>query len=510
MHVGDQKSSREYIRKIGKLLEGQPDVFLVGGSVRDLLLQRRLHDFDLVLSGDVRAAARRVANAVGGAFYMLDEDRNTARVIDRNAPGGPVVLDFAHYRSSDLEGDLRARDFTINAMALELGKDEQLIDPLRGAEDARAGVLRACSTGAMESDPVRVLRGIRLAVMLGFRIEPDTFQQIRSAVGLLPRVTWERKRDELFRMLEGKKPGTSLRLLDRIGALDHLLPEFTATKGVAQSAPHILPVFEHTLLMADMLEDLLHLLVGEYQPESSSNLMLGIATVRLGRFRTQLAQHFARSLNPNRSLRGLLFLAALYHDAGKAATRTVEDSGRIRFIGHEETSADMAAKRGRTLVLSQVEINRLKTIIQQHMRIHNLANNPNLPSRRAVYRYFRSTKEAGVDICLLSLADLLATYGTTLPVEIWQREVDICRILLESWWEQPEVVISPPKLISGSEIVKLFHVKPGPIIGRLLDSLQEAQAMGTITNREEALDYARQWLQRRQTAAVQGEAGKDG
>jgi poly(A) polymerase len=170
----------------------------------------------------------------------------------------------------------------------------------------------------------------------------------------------------------------------------------------------------------------------------------------------------------------------------------------------------MAASRGRVLVLSQAEINRLKAVVANHMRVHNLASNPNLPSRRAVYRFFRSLGPAGVDVCLLSLADVMATYGPTLPVEIWQREVDICRILLESWWEKPAEVISPPKLVSGSEIVKQFRLKSGPIIGHLLEAIQEAQAMGDISSRQDALDYAERWLQRKHPSALQGENEKDG
>jgi tRNA nucleotidyltransferase/poly(A) polymerase len=510
MIAGVQNASTEYIDKIRRLLDGQPDVYLVGGSVRDLLLQKKFHDMDLVMGSDVRPVARRIANAVGGAFYMLDEERNTARVIDRHASGGPVVLDFAQYRTDDLESDLWGRDFTVNAIALEMNENQHIIDPTGGAADLRAGILRACSPTSIENDPIRVLRGVRQAVMLSFRIEPGTFQQIRSAVPLLARVTSERKRDEIFRMLEGKKTSTCLRILDQISALETVLPELSATKHVTQSPPHTLPVFEHTLLVIDKLEELLSALVGEYDPESRGNLMVGIASQRLGRYRTQLAEHYARSLNPNRSMPGLLFLAALYHDAGKAVTRTVEENGRIRFLGHEDASTDMAANRGRALVLSQAEITRLKTIVMHHMRIHHLASNPNLPSRRAIYRFFRSSGEAGVDICLLTLADLMGTYGMTLPVETWQREVDICRMMLESWWEKPDEIISPTKFVSGAEIVKTFGLKPGPLIGHLLEAIQEAQAMGDITSRQEALDYARRWLERKHPAVLQGEDGKDG
>jgi len=510
MVAGIPIESHGYIQKIAKLLEGQPEVYLVGGSVRDLLLQRPIHDLDLVLSGDVRAVARRIANAVGGAFYMLDETRNTARVIDRRADGEPVMLDFAQFRADDLIGDLKGRDFTINAMALELKPGARLIDPTGGASDLRANVLRACSSDAMKSDPVRVLRGVRLALMLGFQIEPDTFRLIRSAVPLLPQVTWERKRDELFRMLEGRKVSSSLRILDHIGALAHLLPEFTDTRDISQSPPHTLPVFDHTLLMLNHLEDIFEVLVGAHDPEAGSNLILGIATVKLGRFRIKLEEHFSQALNPNRSLRALLFLAALYHDVGKAATQRVEENGRIRFFGHEALSAELVAGRGRSLVLSQVEIHRLKTVVANHMRVHHLANNPRLPSQRAIYRYFRALGPAGVDVCLLSLADVLATHGVSIPVEVWQREVDICRILLESWWEKPDEIVSPPKLISGSDVIDAFRGVPGPVIGRLLEAVQEAQVMGSIQTRQDALTYAETWLRRKYPAALHGENEEDG
>jgi poly(A) polymerase len=269
MIAGVQNASTEYIDKIRRLLDGQPDVYLVGGSVRDLMLQKKFHDMDLVMGGDVRPVARRIANAVGGAFYMLDEERNTARVIDRHASGGPVVLDFAQYRTHDLESDLWERDFTVNAIALEMNENQHIIDPTGGAADIRAGILRACSPTSIENDPIRVLRGVRQAVMLSFRIEPGTFQQIRSAVPLLARVTSERKRDEIFRMLEGKKTSTCLRILDQISALETVLPELSETKHVTQSAPHTLPVFDHTLLVIDKLEELLSALVGDYDPETS-------------------------------------------------------------------------------------------------------------------------------------------------------------------------------------------------------------------------------------------------
>jgi len=141
--------------------------------------------------------------------------------------------------------------------------------------------------------------------------------------------------------------------------------------------------------------------------------------------------------------------------------------------------------------LSNLEIERLGCIVRHHMRPLWLAQAPGLPSRRAVYRFFRDTGAAGVDICLLSLADTLATYRTALPQETWLRQVEVVRSLLEAWWEKREKEIAPPALVNGNDLQSLFQLAPGPLIGQLLEAVREAQAAGELKNQEEALDFVR-------------------
>lgn len=473
---------------INQLISTDEAVFLVGGAVRDILLNRPVHDVDFVLPGDVRKIARKVANAIGGAFFMLDGERNTARVIHTREDGSRLVIDFAALRAADLEGDLRARDFTINAIAMEANTPHRMIDPLGGAADLRQKRLRACSGSAFRADPVRVLRGVRLAVELKFSLEPQTLQDMRLAVPLLARTSPERQRDEFCRMLDGQGVASALRMLDQLGALEIFLPELGPLKAVRPSPPHLLDGWEHTLATVQALERLLGVLVGEYLPDSADSLVLGMASMRLGRFRRALAQHFEQPLNVNRTLRSLLFMAALYHDVGKAETQQERPDGAVHFIGHEDFSANAAAARAQHLAFSQVEIQRLDTIVRHHMRIHHLANavEPQ-PTRRAIYRFFRDTGVAGVEICLLSLADLWATYGVTLPPEVWEKELDICRSLLESWWERPQETVNPPVLLTGDDLMRQFALAPGPVIGELLQRVREAQACGEIATQEEAL-----------------------
>lgn len=490
------------LEQIRAVLPEDLPVYLVGGAVRDALLNRPTHDLDFVLAGDGLQIARRVANALQVPFFPLDEERGTGRVVlprPDSLPGEQrYMLDFATFRGPDLEGDLRARDFTINAMAVDVRAPHQLLDPLGGAADLLAKRLRACSPQALEDDPLRILRAIRLATTFNLQILPETRRWMRAAIPQLNRVSPERQRDELLRILGGKQVATALRALDVLGVLAYLLPEIPPLKGVTQSPPHVEDVWHHTLQTIQHLESVLER-VGAlaHDPDAAGSLVVSLMTLRLGRYRQQIHAHLKTELIPDRPWRALLFLAALYHDTGKPETRTEDDDGRIRFFGHEQAGATLLAQRAQALHLSTPEMTRLKNIVRHHMRPHLLAQTDKLPTRRAVYRFFRDTHEAGVDICLLNLADVLATYGPTLPQDSWRAYLDVNRELLEAWWDKQEEHVRPPALLNGHDLIGLFKLKPGPKIGELLELVREAHAIGEISTRKEAIKLVEDSLARK-------------
>ena len=486
----------ELLEQIRQHLQAGQQAYLVGGAVRDLLFQRRVHDMDFAISGDVRRLARKTANTLGGAFYVMDATRETMRVILTSPNHERMFLDFSALRGDDLHQDLLARDFTINAIAIDLNAGNEIVDPLGGAKDLREHLLRTCAQDSFQNDPVRVLRAIRLSLEFELHLLPETTQQARQASGELGRVSVERQRDELFRILDGRHPESAMRLMQALGVLEFVLPELMPMQGVQQSKPHTLDVWEHTLKVLGWLERLSGVLVGEFAENSASDLAVGLAVLRLGRYREQLGEHFNMQLIPDRGNRSLLMLAALFHDAGKPAARSVERDGRIRFLGHEKHSAALVEAFGARFALSSTEIERLSKIILGHMRVHQLSDGRQNISRKAIYRFFRDADVAGVDICLLSLADMLATYGVTLDADLWQRELDTCRTLLEAWWEKPEEIVRPPRLVNGNEIMVHFDMSAGPQVGKLLEAIREAQAMGLIVDREAALDFAKKWLMR--------------
>ncbi len=481
-----------YFELIRKTLPSDMSVYLVGGAVRDALLEYPVNDLDFVVPKDALKVSRLVADALNSPFYPLDEGRETGRVILTQPRGERILIDFSIFQGVDLESDLRARDFTVNAIAVDINHPDQLLDPLGGAADLKAKILRACSTDAFLLDPLRVIRGIRFAAALNFRIFPQTRQLMGKAIPTLSKVSGERKRDELFRILEGSQPAKAMRALDILGVFPFVLPELSGLKNIKQSPPHIFDVWNHTLEVVQKLETIFKVLAPVHDPDISSTLHMSMLAFRLGRYRDQIKSHFNARLNSDRSPRALLFMAALYHDVGKPQTQSVDENGRIRFIDHERVGAEAAKKRARALHLSNSETNRLNLVIRNHLRPISLAQSGKSPSRRAIFHYFRDCGEAGVDICLLSLADILATYGATLPQETWSRQVDLVRDLLESYWERTTELISPAILLTGDDLINELHIKPGPTIGNLLESIREAQAAGEVHTRQDAIILAQQ------------------
>jgi tRNA nucleotidyltransferase/poly(A) polymerase len=480
------------------LLPADLPVYLVGGAVRDAVLGRETHDLDFATPPGALKLARKLAEKLPGDFFPLDEQNDTARIVLQNPDGSRDFLDFAGFRGDSLEADLRGRDFTINAVAMDLHTGH-ILDPLGGVSDIRAKRIRACAETALSDDPARILRAVRQAAAFGFSIDPETRKLMKAAVPLLGNISPERQRDELFKMLAGPKPDASIRALELLGVLPVLLPELPALKGVEQSAPHVHDVWTHTLAVLRHLEGILAALAPDYdESKGNADLFNGLLVLRLGRYRQQIGAHLGATLNPDRSARALLFFGALYHDVNKPQTRSTEPNGRIRFLGHDEQGALTAVKRGMALHLSNDELDRLKLLVRHHMRVHfhtnRKAEKATDPTRKAIYRFFRETGEAGVSLILLALADVRATYDHTLTQEYWTANLDVARILLEAYYEKAEQIIHPPQLLNGHDLINDLKMKPGPEIGKLLEAIRETQAGGALATREEALAFARGWL----------------
>jgi poly(A) polymerase len=478
------------------LLDSLPthqEIYLVGGAVRDYFLRRETHDLDFVVPKDGIKTAKKVANALNGSFFPLDIQTDVGRVILTNADNSRDVLDFSSYRDKDLRADLSARDFSINALAINL-RTHQLEDPVGGLADLKARCIQVCSKDSIIDDPVRVIRAVRFAANFGFSIENETRQLIKESVGLLPNISPERIRDELFKLLDAPRPSSAIRALDALGALQHILPEVLELKGIEQPAPHVHDVWGHTLRAVDYMGSLFDVLALNLNSDSANDLMTGLLMMKLSRFHLYLQKHFETPSEDQRTLRSLLFFSVLYHDIAKPKKSAIEN-GRIIFHGHDDEGSHIVVKRAKKLRLSNTEMDRLKVIVKNHMRliyhIRRLEKEGKLPTRRAIYRFFRDTGDAGVDLCLLALADQRATYDHEITQQAWMACLDVVSVFLENWWEKREETISPPALVNGDDLMAAMNIKPGPAVGKMLEAIREAQAMGVVNNREEALSLAK-------------------
>ncbi len=491
-------ASQGAIRRVAELLgHWEPSAFLVGGSVRDFLLGRAVHDIDIIVPRDGLTLGKRLADALGGAFYPLDEERDVARVLF-SWNGDSFSADVSAFRGPDLDADLRARDFTINAMAMPLGdlRREAIVDPTGGLDDLAAGILRPVSDAAFRDDPVRLLRAIRFMRELALRPSPGLEQAIMADSALLAHAVAERIRDELTRMAALPAFGACLRDMDRLGLLGVVLPELAALRGMAQPPPHVWDGLEHSIRTVEAAEALAEALI-----HGAATAPWDEFTASLGPLRQHVAEYLAFNVAAGESRLILLKLAAALHDVGKPATRT-EQRGRVRFFGHPQAGAEMAASRLKWLRYSAAAVALVSGVIGEHMWLLSLVRTRTV-SNRALYRFHRALGDGAVAAALLFLADMAATQ----PVERdpnWPAALAIVRRVLQACLCEPHVV-SPRPVVSGRDLMDALNLSEGPMIGALLDAIREAQAEGKVTTREEALALAARVIRKGQGARRHGD-----
>jgi putative nucleotidyltransferase with HDIG domain len=487
----------------GLLAERSFEGYLVGGFVRDLLTGRDTRDLDVAVAGDAVAVARELADRLGGAFVLLDEERRTARVVLRDREGR-FYVDFATLRDGSLEKDLAARDFTINAMAIdvaEVGTDRAVVDLFGGRKDLEDGTVRAVSDSVFQDDAIRLLRGIRIAAELEMEVEEGTEALMRRDAHLVTAVSAERVRDELCKILAVAGAEEHLRYMDRLGLLAHLVPELEPLRGLEQPPPHYQDVFGHSLAAVEGLDRVVGAMRRLAHGEELSiaegwGVEAGTQDVlraELGPFSKRLLVHLGEELVEERSRSVLLKLAALLHDLGKASTGKVDEEGRIRFFGHAREGSALAARCLRRLRFGGREVRLVRTVIRNHMRPLHLAKEERV-SRRAIHRFFRDSQGAGVDVLLLALGDNLALVHHGANVEQWKGICEVAGVLLRAYYEQHDEVIEPRPLLRGSDLLERLGMEPGPSVGRILRALSEAQAAGQVTTTEEALELAESLL----------------
>ncbi len=427
-------------------------VYVVGGTVRDILLGRPSCDLDLATECGAMSLARRLADALGGAYVPLDAERDVARVV---LSGGEEqrYVDVAALRAQGIEADLRARDLTINAMAWPLTPSGPgpLLDPLGGREDLRAHVLRAASPQAFGDDPLRILRVARIRGALGFRVEEQTEALMHAAAPGLRRISPERLRDELLHILALDDAADALAYALGFGVGPYLAPgdgggTLPALAALARWESWFGPLYDAESPVA-MPPDV-HQAVAPYAHE--------------------LAAYWREELVGGRPRWWLSKLAAWW-------------------VADQDASA-RASGFGMGLQLGTKELRHLEGAVRAAQeRWPRLAELPSRPL--ALYRYYRQAGAAGVDGALLSLVQPAA------PAERTSRSQAVAQ-QLEAWFARYDQAVDPPPLLTGHEIMAALGLRPGPAVGEQVEQLREAQVQGLASTPQEALAYLHRLAQR--------------
>jgi poly(A) polymerase len=478
--------------------EHQQEAYLVGGSVRAILLGEVCVDWDVVTDGDAPGLARRLADRLGGYYAYLHD--KASRVVVKGEEQ-ETVFDVAPLKGGSIEEDLRQRDFTVNAMAVRLeevgrwfetGNDGwqvmplHLIDPLNGAADVAGRCLRAVDDGVFQRDPLRMLRAVRLRMRYGLHVDGWTEGLMRRDAGLLRLVAAQRVHDELYAILEPDGATEQLRYMDALGLLMVLMPEFARARGMRQPEPHFWDVLEHSMESVGALERLARML-----QEGKYNVRSDLAEIRilLQEAQEQGVFRFGDLTAPR------MKLAALLHDIGKTVTYAVDEDGSVHFYHHQQAGVQLVRKVMTRLGASTQDRRLVELVTAHHMRPGQLAQVDDV-TPRAIRRYFVDLGPIGIAVALFSLADHLATLGPQPLTESWEQHVAFVRLLLTRYMRERESIL-PPRLVSAEELMRRLKLKPGPLVGQLLEQLTEAQAEWVVRSKEEAFWWAEEWLHER-------------
>ncbi len=412
------------------------ELYLVGGSVRDALLHRPTHDLDLATDAHPPVIKRLLAQARPDSRYDVGEKFGTI-----GATFGEWVVEVTTYRSEEyafasrkpavtfgtsLEEDLSRRDFTINAIAQEPATGGML-DPFHGLQDLQRGLIRAVGDPAerFREDPLRMLRAVRFAAELGFRIDPTTRAALELQAGALEHVSTERIAAEMTRLLVADQPALGLEALCDTGLAAYVMPELLPLRSTGQDGRHK-DVFGHTLKVVE-----------------------------------------------NVPATPILRWAALLHDIGKPRTKTIQD-GKVHFFRHEMVGARMARKILRRLRFDRDSSERIQRLVAEHLR-------PNLYTPEwtdgAVRRFLRETEGITDDLFALSRADITSYRRSR--VEAGVARVNHLEARCRELQAQEDVAkLQSP--LDGNDLMTMFDRGPGPWIKPIKDYLLELVIDGEL------------------------------
>lgn len=434
--------------------------YLVGGSIRDLFTKNCVFcDRDISIKG-AENFARKIANKWDGTFIELDSENKIYRVV---LPDKINFLDISELQGNTIEEDLKRRDFTINAIAYDLTNDK-FVDVTGGLKDLKNKVLRHIDDKNFEDDQLRILRAFRFYAVTGFKMTIELENALKKYLPLALNPAKERINYEIMKLFGGDFTSCALLKMDEFGLLEKIFPCVTEMKKVPPNTHHHLDLFHHVVETVRQIEILYNKISG-FEKEHLDAIDFG---------------GFPRINH--------LKLAGFLHDIGKFSTWTIEESGRHRFIKHDDVGSKMVVPLLRDLKFSKKQIEYISCMIKNHIYPSNVIVAPSL-NDKVMMRYVRKMGDNVVDNIILAKADRLSARGVDITEEIVNTNISGLDKLLDFYLSKKDSLAPLPKLIDGREIMQLLNIKPSPKLGEIINAINEAQLNGDITTHEEAVNY---------------------
>jgi putative nucleotidyltransferase with HDIG domain len=454
------------LQVIKSIIPRQKGTFIVGGSVRDLLLGRVPADYDIACTGNPEKFAKKILAQSGGHFVRLGKsDQMIFRVISDG-----MIFDITPLNGASIEEDLKKRDFTVNAVAYDLCS-EKIIDCLGGLKDLADKKVRMVSKKIFDKDPVRLIRAYRIAACLNFEIESETAELTAFYSKLLHNIAGERIRAELLTMLDVSSSYPYLNQMANNGILDAVFPGFGCLKGCFQNDQHQFDVFEHTMRAFGHLETLLNK-PEDILPDISFSICRYIENTRPA----------------------LIKCAILMHDIGKPLVKTFDSDGKRRFYGHAKKSAQMAQTIGQRLKFSNREQKFIHCIVRHHMIPLSLftAIEKKQSIEKGIVRFFKKSSDHTPAVLLASLADTKAKQHEMTSKN--NNFVTFIHKLMYEYFMSYQDLIDKPPLITGHDLIHVFGLTPSPLFKKILDLVDDAKLIQAVKNRSEALELVKDYL----------------
>ena len=410
-------------------------VWLVGGFIRDLFFNEISDDRDIVCIGSSCDLAKQIAHKLNGTFVELDCENEIYRVVLEDKK---TYFDVSRALNDDIMLDANRRDFNINSIFFDFNSKE-FFDPRNGIGDLEDKIIRTCDLKNIEDDPLRMLRAFRFQSLFGYEIENELLEFIKSNYKSIQKSAKERVNVELLKLFGGKFAKQALINMDKTGLLEEILPFVTQIKKIPKNTHHHLDLFHHCLETMDK--------------------------IRLDK--------------------PILKLAAFCHDIGKPSTHKIEESGRHRFIGHDEVGSKLVIPILNDLKFSKKQVEYVSNMVKYHIYPSALMCDSNV-NDKAKIRFIRKLEPNVEDIIELARADRLSARGPMVSDEMVEDNLAKLRELMEFYEEIKPKLKELPKLLDGKEIMKILNISPSPFLGEVIDALKDEQLSGRISSREEA------------------------